>query len=145
MLYNACMSLSEYCRTAGAVHSLGLHLVWCPKYRRPVLVGSVAVRLKELLRQKATERNWSIEALEVMPDHVHLLVRTGPDASPALVAHQCKGFTSRMLRSEFPHLRSRLPTLWSKSYFAASVGRVSEATIRRYIAEQTTRPEKGRP
>jgi putative transposase len=138
-------SFGEYGRTAGAVHSLGLHLVWCPKYRRPVLEGRVAGRLRSLIEEKCAERGWTVEILEIMPDHVQLIVRTSPDASPALVAHQCKGFTSRVLRAEFPHLRSRLPTLWSRSYLAASVGRMSEATIRRYIAEQTTRPEKGRP
>jgi putative transposase len=138
-------SLSEYGRTAGAVHSIGLHLVWCPKYRRPVLEGQVADRLHTLIGAKCAERGWTVRALEIAPDHVQLFVCTGPDASPALVAHQCKGFTSRILRTEFPHLRSRLPTLWSKSYLVASVGRVSQATIRRYIAEQTTRPEKGKP
>jgi REP-associated tyrosine transposase len=138
-------SLSGYGRTSGAVHRIGLHLVWCPKYRRPVLGDRVADRLRSLIQAKCAERGWTVQALEVMPDRVHLFVRTGPDASPALVAHQCKGFTSRVLRAEFPHLRSRLPTLWSKSYLVASVGRVSEAAIRRYIAEQTTRPEKGRP
>jgi putative transposase len=135
----------EYSRTAGAVHSIGLYLVWCPKYRRPVLEGRVAERLGSLIETKCAERGWTIEVLEILPDHVRLLVRTGPEASAALVAHQCKGFTSRKLRGEFPHLRSRLPTLWSRSYLATSVGRVSEATIRRYIAEQTTRPEKGQP
>jgi REP-associated tyrosine transposase len=138
-------SLSEFGRTAGAVHNIGLHLVWCPKYRRPVLNGPVADRLRSLIETKCAERGWTVQALEIAPDNVRLVVRTGPDASPALVAHQCKGFTSRMLRGEFPHLRSRLPTLWSRSYLAASVGRVSEAAIGRYIAEQTTRPEKGRP
>jgi putative transposase len=138
-------SLREYGRTAGAVHSISMHLVWCPKYRRPVLEGRVAHRLASLIETKCAERGWMVQALEIMPDHVQLSVRTGPDASPALVAHQCKGFTSRVLRAEFPHLRSRLPTLWSKSYLVASVGHVSAATIRRYIAEQTTRPEKGRP
>ena len=137
--------LSVYERTAGAVHSLGYHVVWCPKYRRPVLTGRVADRLRELLYAKADERGWSIEALEVMPDHVHVFVRCGPDTSPARVAHQFKGYTSRVLRSEFPHLRSRLPTLWSRSYFAATVGRASEATIRRYIDEQSTRPTVGVP
>jgi putative transposase len=138
-------SLGEYGRTSGAVHSIGFHLVWCSKYRRPVLGGRVADRLRSLIRAKCAERGWTVEAMEVMPDHVQLIVRTGPDASPALVAHQCKGFTSRVLRGEFPHLRSRLPTLWSKSYLVASVGRVSETTIRGYVAEQTTRPEKGKP
>ena len=143
-------SFRGYGRTAGAVHSIGMHLVWCPKYRRPVLEGRVLFTLLEKdlvgrLETKCAERGWKVEALGIMPDHVQLFVRTGPDASPALVAHQCKGFTSRMLRAEFPHLRSRLPTLWSKSYLVTSVGHVSAATIRRYIAEQTTRPEKGRP
>src|SRR5919106_1548245 len=137
-------SLIEYGRTAGSVHSISLHLVWCPKYRRPVLVGQVAERLRSLIEAKCVERGWTVRALEILPDHVQLVVRIGPDASPALVAHQCKGFTSRMLRGEFPHLRSRLPTLWSRSYLVASVGKVSQATIRRYIAEQTTRPEKGK-
>lgn len=138
-------SLSEYQRSAGAVHSIGWHLVWCPKYRKRVLVGPVAERLRELIHAKAEERGWSVEALELMPDHVHLFVRTPPAVSPARVAHQLKGFTSRVLRQEFAHLRSGLPTLWSKSYFVASVGRVSEATIRKYIDEQTTRPTKGKP
>lgn len=138
-------SLSEYERTVGAVHSLGYHVVWCPKYRRNVLVGEVANRLRELIAEIAAERGWAVEALELMPDHVHLFVRCPPDTSPARIAHQFKGRTSRVLRQEFPALKSRLPTLWSKSYFVATVGRVSEATIRKYIAEQTTRPVKGRP
>jgi putative transposase len=138
-------SLRGYGRTSGAVHRVGLHLVWCPQYRRPVLAGRVADRLRSLIQAICAERGCTVEALEVMPDHVHLVVRTGPNASPALVAHQCKGFTSRVLRAEFPHLRSRLPTLWSRSCLVASVGHVSEATIRRYIAEQPTGPEKGKP
>ena len=80
-----------------------------------------------------------------MPDHVHLFARCGPDASPARLAHQLKGQPAGRAAGRVPHLRSRLPTLWSKSYFVASVGRVSKATIRRYIAEQTTRPIKGAP
>lgn len=136
-------SLSEYQRSVGAVHSIGWHIVWCPKYRKRVLVGPVAGRLRELLVAKGTERGSRVEALELMPDHRHLFVRTPPDVSASRVAHQMKGFTSNVLRSEFRHLR-KLPTLWSKSYFVASVGRVSEATIRKYIDEQTTRPTKGK-
>ena len=87
-------SLSEYRRTAGSVHSLGFHLVWCPKYRRSVLVGAVANRLRDLIAAKCAERKWTVEALEIMPDHVHLFVRSGPKASPAHVGHQIKGSTS---------------------------------------------------
>ena len=138
-------SRSEYGRTAGAVHSLRCQLVWCPKYRRSVLVWGVAGRLGELLGAKCVEHGWTVEALEVMPDHVHLFARCGPGASPARLARQLKGATGRPVRAEFAHLRSRLSTLWSRSYLVASVGRVSEAAIRRYIAEQTTRPTKAMP
>ena len=108
-------------------------------------MGAVATRLRAQIAAKCAERAWTVEALEIMPDHIHLFVRSGPKASPAHVAHQIKGSTSRTLRRECPHLRSRMPTLWSKSYFVASVGRVSEATIRRYIAEQSTSPTPGVP
>ena len=133
--------------SAGAVYDLGLHVVWCPKYRRPVLQGRTASRLRELIDAKASQNGWRIVACEIMPDHVHLFVKTGPKDSPAHVANQFKGYTSRILRDEFPHLRSRLPTLWSKSYFAATVGAVSAATVQRYIDTQYERPwrkERGR-
>lgn len=88
-------SLSEYQRSAGAVHSIGWHLVWCSKYGKRVFVGPVAGRLRGLLLAKAVERGWSVEALESMPDHVHLFVRTPPDVSVSRVAHQLTGFRGR--------------------------------------------------
>lgn len=127
-------------RFSGGVYDLELHVVWCPKYRRPVLDGRVASRLDELIRAKADEKGWEIVALEVMPDHVHLFVKHDPKASASYVANQFKGFTSRVLREEFPHLKSRMPTLWSSSYFAASVGAVSAETVRKYIDTQWERP-----
>jgi putative transposase len=81
-------SLSEYRRSAGAVHSIGWHIVWCPTYRRRVLVGPGADRLHEVLLAKAAGRGWSIGALEWMPDHVQLFVRTPPEVSAGRVAHQ---------------------------------------------------------
>lgn len=119
--------------------SLKFHLVWCPKYRTPVLVGDVAARLTALLRDKAAQLGTVVHALEVMPDHVHVFVESDPAHSPAHLAHQFKGSTSHALRAEFPHLRSRLPTLWSRSYFAASVGYVTEAAVKRYIDTQWER------
>jgi putative transposase len=129
-------------RFSAGVYDLGLHVVWCPKYRRPVLGGPVAARLEELIRAKADERGWEIVALEVMPDHVHLFVKHDAKSSASYVANQFKGFTSRVLRTEFPHLKSQLPTLWSSSYFAASVGAVSADTVQRYIETQWERPWK---
>ena len=126
--------------SAGGVYDLGYHVVWCSKYRRPVLAGPVKDRCEELIRARAAEHGWRIIALEVMPDHVHVFVKAHPGHSPSYIANQLKGFTSHTLRAEFPHLRSRLPTLWSKSYFAATVGAVSAATVRRYIDTQYERP-----
>jgi putative transposase len=98
---------------------LGLHLAWCPKYRRRILTGSVAERLETLLSEIAAEHEWRIVAREVMPDHVHLFVVVGPTDAPAEVVRLFKGRTSRVLRQEFGYLaRSRV--LWSKSYFASS-------------------------
>jgi putative transposase len=121
------------------VFALKYHLVWCPKYRKPVLVSDMAARLKVLLAEKAAELGAMVHALEVMPDHVHLVVESDPTCSPSHLANQFKGFTSHALRQEFPHLRSRLPTLWSRSYFAASVGSVSEGAVKRYIDTQWER------
>jgi len=125
---------------AGGPYDLGYHVVWCPKYRRKVLADDVAARCAELIRSKCAEHDWSIIALEVMPDHVHLFVKAHPRHSPSFITNQIKGATSRMLRSEFPHLRSRLPTLWSRSFFVATVGAVSTATVQRYIDTQYERP-----
>jgi putative transposase len=118
------------------VCSLGLHLVWCPKYRRRVLGGRVALGLDGLIEQIAAEHGWQIVADEVMPDHVHLFVRVGPTDAPAAVVCVFKGRTARVLRREFLHLRNFAKVLWSPAYFAASVGYVSEATVRRYIEHQ---------
>ena len=124
------------CGNAGAVFSLKYHLVWCPKYRRPVLVSPIDARLKELVREIADNREMTVHALEVMPDHVHTFIETDPRWAPAEIAARFKAVTSRVLRDEFPVLRSRLPTLWSRSYFCATVGEVSASTIQRYIKSQ---------
>jgi REP-associated tyrosine transposase len=130
------MSERRFRRTPGGVSSLGLHVVWCPKYRCRILGGRVARRLSELLEQIADEHRWQIVAKEVMPAHVHLFVRVGPTDAPASVVRAFKGRTARVLRCEFPHLRNQAKVLWSPSYFAPSVGCVSESTVRRYIEHQ---------
>ena len=130
------MPRNEYAQNAGAVYSLKYHLVWCPKYRRPVLVGKIADRLKSLLEEKASELKARIHALEVMSDHVHLFLETDPTKAPAHIAAQFKGYTSNVLRREFPELRSRLPTLWSRSYFIGTVGSVTAKAVQHYIESQ---------
>lgn len=119
-----------------AVFNIGYHIIYCPKYRRKVLVGDVEVRLKELLREKAEQIGVIIHKMEVMPDHIHLFVKTDPTKPVHYIVQQFKGHTSRILREEFPHLKRRMPTLWTRSYYTESVGHISEATIRKYIEEQ---------
>lgn len=128
--------MSQYAKNSGAVFSLKYHLVWCPKYRRPVLESAIEKRLREVLEDVRAEHEWTIHALEVMPDHVHLFIESDPIYSVAEIVSRLKGASSRILRSEFPALRSRLPTLWSRSYYAGTVGAVSDAVVRRYIESQ---------
>jgi putative transposase len=122
-----------------AVYNIGYHLIWCPKYRRKVLVDTIEKRLKDLLIEKAIEIDVSIEQMEVMPDHVHLFVKTPPTNAPHYIVQQLKGYTSRILRQEYGSLRSKLPTLWTRSYYCESVGHISEETIKRYISDQKNR------
>jgi putative transposase len=132
---------TRYRVSVGAVYSLKYHFVWCSKYRLKVLVGPVEKRLRQLLMQKAKELDADIHALEIMPDHVHMFVESDPRLAPAHLAAQFKGFTSHELRNEFPWLRTRMPALWSRSYYVGSIGTVSEQTVRRYIANQKARAQ----
>lgn len=127
---------NRYSYSSHSVYNLGYHIIWCPKYRRKVLVSGVDERLKELLLEKAAALEITIEKMEVMPDHVHLFVKSKPTLAVHFIVNQLKGYTSVMLRREFPKLKSRLPTLWTRSYYAESVGHISEDTIKRYIEDQ---------
>jgi putative transposase len=101
-----------------------------------VLVSPVDDRIKELLVETAEEHGMTVHSMEVMPDHVHLFVEADPTLSVAEIVNRFKGRSSRILRQEFASLRTRLPTLWSRSYYAGSVGAVSEGVVRRYIEAQ---------
>ena len=127
---------SRWKRSNKSVFNIGYHLIWCPKYRRKVLVDGKDVRLKELLREKANSMEWTIESMEVMPDHVHLFVKAAPTDSPHWIVQQLKGYYSRMMREEFPDLKRRLPSLWTRSYFCGSVGHISEESVKKYIEDQ---------
>lgn len=126
----------EYKSNRNVVYSCKYHVVWCPKYHRKVLVGGVEERLKEILRAVAVERRAEIIEMEVMPDHVHLLVEVDPQFGIHRLIKQMKGRSSRILRQEFPWLRSRLPSLWTNSYFVSTVGGAPLAVIKQYIENQ---------
>jgi putative transposase len=127
-----------YQHTNTAVFLLNYHFVFCPKRRRKVLIGKLKDRLETLLTEKAKELEWEIIALEIMPDHVHLFIGVDPQVAPNQIMHALKGYTSRILRQEFPHLLT-LPSLWTRSYFVSTAGNVSSTTIEKYIATQKTR------
>ena len=125
-----------YKRNNNVVYSCKYHVVWCPKYRRKVLVGDVADRLKDLIRQAVAEHQSELIEMEIMPDHVHLLVEVDPQYGIHRLVKQVKGLTSRMLRREFPKIKSRLPTLWTNSYFISTVGGAPLSIIKQYIENQ---------
>jgi len=118
------------------VYNIGYHFIWCSKYRRPVFVDDIEKRLKQLLKEKAKELSVQILSMEVMPEHVHLFVKATPVDSPHFIVQQLKGYSSRNLRKEFNSLKSRLPCLWTRSYYCESVGHISEETIQKYIDDQ---------
>jgi len=119
-----------------SIFNISYHLIWCPKYRRKVLVGDIKDRLTFLINEKAKDLELEIVDLNIQSDHVHLFVRSKPIHAPHFIVGQLKGYTSRILRKEFNKLRSRIPTLWTRSYYIDSVGKLNEYTIRKYIQQQ---------
>lgn len=111
------------------------HIIWCPKYRRKILLGTMKDRCEQIIREAIHEKRCSIEAIEIMPEHIHVLVNARPDESPHRIVKAMKGRTSNILRKEFPELL-RMPTLWSRSYFLSTVGNVSANIVKEYIENQ---------
>ncbi len=112
----------KYKSTNNVVYSCKYHVVFCPKYRRSVLGNGVDVRLKEWIQETCKQRNVEIIEMEIMPDHVHLLMEVDPQFGVHKTVKQIKGYSSRILREEFPWLKSRLPSLWMNSYFVSTAG-----------------------
>lgn len=125
----------QYRRISHTVSLVNYHLVWIPKRRKRVLVGDVEKRLRQIIWEVCQEKDWVVIDLEIMSDHVHLLVNVPPNVAAHEVVKALKGRSSRYLRQEFPHLL-KLPSLWTHSYFVSTEGNVSSETIRKYIEEQ---------
>jgi putative transposase len=140
MQYTYCMKLAtpekEYHSTHSWVYSCQYPVVFCPKYRRKVLSDGIDDRLKEMVVQKQEEYGYRVLGMEVMADHVHLLLDVNPQIGIKSVVSRIKGFTSHELRNEFPSLKSRLPPLWTRSKFVSTVGSVSMSVVMQYIEEQ---------
>jgi len=128
----------EYKSNNNVVYSCKYHVVWCPKYRRKVLVGEIEARLKELIKEACADIRSEIIEMEIMPDHVHILLEVDPQYGIHRAIKLIKGRTSHHLRREFESLTSRLPTLWTNSYFVSTVGGSPLAAIKKYIENQKT-------
>jgi putative transposase len=118
------------------VYSCQYHVIFCPKYRRKVLTDAIAARMRELVLAKQAEYGYTVIEMEVLPDHVHLLLDVDPRAGINVVVGKIKGFTSHELRNEFPWLKKRLPTLWTRSKFISTVGAVTLDVVQQYIESQ---------
>ena len=126
----------KYKSNNNVVYSCKYHVVFCPKYRRSVLKCGVDVRLKELIIETCTKLNVEIIEMEIMPDHVHLLIEVDPQFGIHKAVKRIKGYSSRILRQEFSWLKSRIPTLWTNSYFVSTVGGAPLSVIKQYIENQ---------
>jgi putative transposase len=132
------MGNGTYWTGAHTKHRLKVHLVWIPKYRKRILLGKVAIRLKKLFYEACTMNRWYIHEMAIVEDHVHILIQIKTNESVAHVVHILKGGSSRIIRKEFPELYEFLwgDSFWADGYFAETVGQLNEATIRSYIKAQ---------
>ena len=125
----------SYRRTNTTVSLINYHFIWIPRRRRKVLKGAVKARVTELIYEKANELDCKIVSLAVEPEHIHLFLNCSPHLAPKQIMHRIKGYSSYVLRKEFPHLK-KMPSMWTRSYFVSTAGNVSSSTIEKYITAQ---------
>ena len=130
------MALNELHRAGTLIFSCKYHVVFCPKYRRKVLVPPIDTRIKEMILEKQDLYSYTVVEIEVMPDHVHLLLDVDPRVGIDAVVRKIKGYTAYRILQEYPWMKHRLPSLWTRSRFIATVGAVSLETVKRYNEEQ---------
>ena len=129
---------TEYKSNNNIVYSCKYHVIWCSKYRRKVLTGSIADRLRELLLDYAKTIHTDIIEMEILPDHVHIRMEVDPQFGIHKAVKSLKGYTSKILREEFPILKTKLPTLWTNSYFVSTTDGAPLDAIKKYISQQKT-------
>ena len=134
-MYHSFMMLG-YKSNNNVVYSSKYHVIWCPKYRRKVLVGAIAKRLEEIMRKTALKYRADLIALEIRPDHVHMLCEVDPQFGIHRFVKNLKGATSHDLRKEFVSLKRRLPSLWTNAYFVSTVGGAPLEVIKQYVENQ---------
>lgn len=127
---------SAYRTTETTVYCCRYHVIFCPKYRRSVLREPIAERFKKVVYSLEEANNFKVLEMEVMRDHVHLLLDVDPTVGINIIVSRIKGRTSNVLNREFPELKRKLPTLWTRSKFIATVGSVSPDIVKAYIENQ---------
>ena len=130
------MTLAKYKSNCNVVYSCKYHVVFCPKYRRKVLTELIQNDLHLIISEICKMREAEIIAMELMPDHVHILVEVDPQYGIHKLIKEIKGKSSFVLRNAHPSLRSRLPTLWTNSYFVSTVGGAPLSVIKQYVENQ---------
>ena len=134
--------MRKYKSNNNVVYSCKYHVVFCPKYRRKVLIGEVENRLKEIIYEVCDKYSIDLIEMEIMPDHVHLLIEVDPQFGVHKAIKLIKGTSSRILRKEFHHLTTKIPTLWTNSYFISTEGAAPLDIIKQYIESQKTSQRK---
>ena len=121
---------------------LKVHLVWIPKYRKRVLIGPLAIRTRDLLRQIAMEHEIEIITGKVSSDHIHMFIAYRPTLNVSKIMQWLKGISSRVLLSEFPHLKKKFwgKHFWARGYLAVSSGNITDEMIHEYIENQEGEP-----
>jgi putative transposase len=129
----------ELQRNRNSVYQIGYHLVWCTKYRKPLLVGEIANLVKTLFLKIASDNEFVIQEMEIMPDHVHLFITATPAHIIVDIVKALKGVSARFLFKEHPEVKQQLwgGHLWNASYYVGTVGHISEDTVKKYIESQS--------
>ncbi len=135
MVYHAIIDGMEEQHTKHVTYKIGYHFVWCPKYRKSILTGEVALFVESEIRRLCEANQWIIGALNIQEDHVHLFVSAPPSVSPSLIANTLKGITARQVFRQFPEVKKQLwgGSFWSRSFYVGTVGDMTEATVKKYI------------
>lgn len=123
------------------MYNVNYHIVWSVKYRKAVLKGGIDEELKEMFKQIAADKDFTIQAMEVMPDHVHIFASSHPKQAPSYIVKMLKGISGRWLMMRYPELKKQLwkGNLWNSSFYIETIGSVSEEAVQMYIERQKTR------
>ena len=138
-------STKKYNRSEHLVYACQYHVIFCPKYRRGVLTDAIEIRLQEIFNQVKDKYQFEILEMEIRPDHVHLIIDFNPRFGIMECVRKLKGASARTLRKEFPALKSRLPSLWTRSAFISSVGAITLGVVKRYLENQKNKWAEAKP